>query len=176
MSRPARRRARVRGAVRSGPDLDSPGTRLPELPPAPRARSRANLRQLARVGIRGGVDGAPPPRHRSPHRALPAGGVSSAAALRRRRAAGVFVGRRPEMSLWGYVGWRLVQSAVLVLVVVSLCFAIIQMAPGDPVLYLYGAQSVSAETLDEIRRQWGLDRPAWGQYRAYVRHVARRDH
>ena len=48
------------------------------------------------------------------------------------------------MSLWAYVGWRLVQSAVLVLVVVSLCFAIIQMAPGDPVLYLYGAQSVSA--------------------------------
>ncbi len=79
------------------------------------------------------------------------------------------------MSLWAYVGWRLVQSAVLVLVVVSLCFAIIQMAPGDPVLYLYGAQSVSAETLDEIRRQWGLDRPAWEQYLAYVRNVARGD-
>lgn len=59
--------------------------------------------------------------------------------------------RRRQMSLWAYVGWRLVQSAVLVLVVVSLCFAIIQTAPGDPVLYLYGAQSVSAETLDEAR-------------------------
>ena len=79
------------------------------------------------------------------------------------------------MSFWAYVGSRLVQSAVLVLVVVSLCFAIIQMAPGDPVLYLYGAQSVSAETLDEIRRQWGLDRPAWEQYLAYVRNVARGD-
>ena len=30
------------------------------------------------------------------------------------------------MSLGAYVGWRLVQSAVLVLVVVSICFAIIQ--------------------------------------------------
>jgi len=43
------------------------------------------------------------------------------------------------MSLWAYVGGRLVQSAVLVLVVVSFCFTIVQMAPGDPVLYLYGA-------------------------------------
>ena len=79
------------------------------------------------------------------------------------------------MSLLAYVGWRLVQSAVLILVVVSLCFAMIQMAPGDPVLYLYGAQSVSAETLDEIRRQWGLDRPAWERYLTYVRNVARGD-
>lgn len=28
------------------------------------------------------------------------------------------------MPLWAYVGWRLVQSAVLVIVVVSLCFTI----------------------------------------------------
>ena len=79
------------------------------------------------------------------------------------------------MTLWAYIGWRLVQSAALVLVVVTLCFVLIRMAPGDPVLYLYGAQSVSAETLDEIRRQWGLDRPAWEQYVAYVRNVARGD-
>src|SRR5215813_13433057 len=79
------------------------------------------------------------------------------------------------MSLLAYVGWRLVQSAVLVLVVVTLCFVMIHMAPGDPVLYLYGAQSVSAETLDEIRRQWGLDRPAWEQYLTYVGNLARGD-
>src|SRR5262249_5892938 len=46
---------------------------------------------------------------------------------------------------------------------------------GDPVLYLYGAQTVSAETLDELRRQWGLDRPLWEQYLAYVRNVVRGD-
>jgi peptide/nickel transport system permease protein len=79
------------------------------------------------------------------------------------------------MALWAYVGWRVIQSAVLVLVVVTLCFVVIRLAPGDPVLYLYGAQSVSGETLDSIRRQWGLDRPLWEQYVAYVRNVARGD-
>jgi peptide/nickel transport system permease protein len=79
------------------------------------------------------------------------------------------------MTLGAYVGWRVMQSVVLVLVVVTLCFVVIRMAPGDPVLYLYGAQSVSAETLDNIRRQWGLDRPMWEQYVAYVQNVARGD-
>jgi peptide/nickel transport system permease protein len=77
--------------------------------------------------------------------------------------------------VWAYVGWRLIQSAALVLVVVTLCFVIIRLAPGDPVLYLYGAQSVSAETLANIRHQWGLDQPMWQQYVAYVANVARGD-
>lgn len=74
--------------------------------------------------------------------------------------------------MWAYVGWRLIQSAALVLVVVTLCFVTIRLAPGDPVLYLYGAQSVSAETLANIRHQWGLDQPMWQQYVAYVANVA----
>lgn len=79
------------------------------------------------------------------------------------------------MTLGAYVGWRVLQSAVLVLVVVTLCFVVIRVAPGDPVLYLYGAQSVSAETLDNLRRQWGLDRPLWEQYVSYVKNVAHGD-
>ena len=47
------------------------------------------------------------------------------------------------MSLWRYVVGRLAQSAVLVLLVITLAFFVIQLAPGDPVLYLYGAQHVS---------------------------------
>jgi len=77
--------------------------------------------------------------------------------------------------VWAYVGWRLIQSTALVLVVVTLCFVIIRLAPGDAVLYLYGAQSVSAETLANIRHQWGLDQPMWQQYVAYVANVARGD-
>ena len=77
--------------------------------------------------------------------------------------------------MWAYFGWRLIQSVVLVLVVVTLCFVTIRLAPGDPVLYLYGAQTVSAETLANIRHQWGLDQPMWQQYVAYVANVARGD-
>ncbi|HWC01996.1 MAG TPA: ABC transporter permease [Methylomirabilota bacterium] len=72
------------------------------------------------------------------------------------------------MSLHRYVAGRLAQSLFLILLVISLGFFVMRLAPGDPVLYLYGAQNVSAETLDAMRRQWGLDRPLWQQYTAYV--------
>jgi peptide/nickel transport system permease protein len=77
------------------------------------------------------------------------------------------------MSLHTYVAGRLIQSLFLVLLVITLAFFILQLAPGDPVLYLYGAHNVSAETLDGIRREWGLDRPFWQQYAAYVGNLVR---
>ncbi len=77
------------------------------------------------------------------------------------------------MSLWSYVVGRVMQSVGLVLLVITLGFFVMRLAPGDPVLYLYGAQNVSAETLDNIRRQWGLDRPLWQQYSAYVLNLLR---
>jgi peptide/nickel transport system permease protein len=77
------------------------------------------------------------------------------------------------MSLSSYVVGRLIQSVGLVLLVITLGFFVMRLAPGDPVLYLYGAQNVSAETLDNIRRQWGLDRPLWQQYGAYVLNLLR---
>ena len=92
--------------------LDSPGARLPELPPAPRARGRANLRQLSRVGIRGGIDGAPRPRHRSSHRratrsrSLLGGGASMSSRCRglvRRRAT---TGRCRSGPTWDGVSCR----------------------------------------------------------------------
>ena len=79
------------------------------------------------------------------------------------------------MSLWRYVVGRLAQSAVLVLLVITLAFFVMKLAPGDPVLYLYGAQHVTPETLDGIRRQWGLDRPLWQQYGRYVGNLLRGD-
>lgn len=79
------------------------------------------------------------------------------------------------MSLASYVAGRLVQSVLLVLLVVTLGFFVMRLAPGDPVLYLYGAQNMSAETLENIRRQWGLDRPVWQQYVTHVVNLVRGD-
>ena len=70
--------------------------------------------------------------------------------------------------MYRYVASRLVQAGLLVLVVITLSFTFIQLAPGDPVLYLYGSQDISAEVLASIRREWGLDRPLWEQYAAYL--------
>jgi peptide/nickel transport system permease protein len=75
--------------------------------------------------------------------------------------------------MYRYIAARVGQSALLLLLVVSLSFLFIRLAPGDPVTYLYGSQQLSAEVLRSIRHEWGLDRPLWEQYWAYVRNVGR---
>ena len=71
-----------------------------------------------------------------------------------------------------YVLGRLLQSALLLAFIVTIGFFVIRTAPGDPVLYLYGAQNISAETLAALRQVWGLDRPLAEQYWIYVTNVA----
>jgi peptide/nickel transport system permease protein len=75
--------------------------------------------------------------------------------------------------MYRYVATRVVQSALLLLLVVSLSFLFIRLAPGDPVTYLYGNQQLSAEVLKSIRHEWGLDRPLWQQYWAYIQNIIR---
>jgi len=75
--------------------------------------------------------------------------------------------------MYRYVVTRVAQSALLLVLVVSLSFLFIRLAPGDPVTYLYGSQQLSAEVLTNIRHEWGLDRPLWQQYWAYVQNVLR---
>jgi peptide/nickel transport system permease protein len=72
-----------------------------------------------------------------------------------------------------YLAGRFLQSLVLIGLVVSTAFVLIHVAPGDPVTFLYGGQSVSAEVLTQIRHTWGLDRPLWVQYTAYMGNIVR---
>ena len=72
-----------------------------------------------------------------------------------------------------YLAGRLLQSLVLIGLVVTTAFVLIHVAPGDPVTFLYGGQSVSAEVLAQVRHAWGLDRPLWAQYAAYMGNIAR---
>jgi peptide/nickel transport system permease protein len=41
------------------------------------------------------------------------------------------------------------------------------------VTFLYGGQSVSADVLAQVRHAWGLDRPLWEQYAAYMGNIIR---
>jgi peptide/nickel transport system permease protein len=72
-----------------------------------------------------------------------------------------------------YVVGRLLQSLILIGLVVSTAFVLIHVAPGDPVTFLYGGQSVSADVLAQVRHAWGLDRPLWEQYAAYMGNIIR---
>ncbi|MCC7000592.1 MAG: ABC transporter permease [Gemmatimonadaceae bacterium] len=68
---------------------------------------------------------------------------------------------------------RLGQGATIVALVVSGCFALIRLAPGDPFAVSYVQENVTAEMRDRMRRIYGFDRPIAEQYVLFVRNVAR---
>ena len=66
--------------------------------------------------------------------------------------------------MWGYVGRRLLAFIPTVFVAVTLIFILTRLVPGNPVWALLGHQSVSAEQVDAVAREMGLDRPILIQY------------
>ena len=68
---------------------------------------------------------------------------------------------------------RLAQGAAVVALVVTVCFALIRLAPGDPFAVSIEQQNVTAEMQDRMRRIYGFDRPISEQYVLFVRNLAR---
>ena len=73
----------------------------------------------------------------------------------------------------GYLTRRLLALFPLVLGVVLLGFAIVQLAPGDPVQVLVGDYPAPPEYVKQVRERFGLDAPRWVQLGRYVGEVAR---
>jgi peptide/nickel transport system permease protein len=63
-----------------------------------------------------------------------------------------------------YLVTRLLQGLLTLLLASILSFAIVNLAPGDYIDTLRGNPNISAETLKDYVRRFGLDRPAWQQY------------
>src|SRR5438093_694961 len=61
--------------------------------------------------------------------------------------------------MYRYIATRVGQSALLLVLVVSLSFLFIRLAPGDSVTYLYGSQQLSAEVARSIGPGRGSTRP-----------------
>jgi peptide/nickel transport system permease protein len=70
---------------------------------------------------------------------------------------------------------RLLQAVVVVLVVATLTFALIRIAPGDPFAAALDNPNVTATVRAEWRSAYGLDRPIPEQYVRYLGAVARGD-
>src|SRR5438093_4540198 len=71
-----------------------------------------------------------------------------------------------------YILKRLLQSIPLILFVMAINFLIIHAAPGDPITYLYGGSAeVSAEQMNRLREQMGLNQPLYVQFFLYVRNL-----
>lgn len=76
-----------------------------------------------------------------------------------------------------YAALRLLAIVPVLLGVTLLVFAMVWVAPGDPILALLGesAQGISGAALDDLRRAYGLDRPIAVQYFSYLGDVLRGD-
>jgi peptide/nickel transport system permease protein len=67
---------------------------------------------------------------------------------------------------------RAVHLVPLLLGISALTFLLLHLAPGDHFATLAENPQVSAETIARMRRDFGLDRPAWVQYVFYLRNIA----
>ena len=70
---------------------------------------------------------------------------------------------------------RLIQTGFVLMIVSVIVFALVRMAPGDPVDIFLGEQTVSAEQRADYRRELGLDQPIVVQYLVFVKNALRGD-
>ena len=63
------------------------------------------------------------------------------------------------------------QAAVVVFLVVTLAFALIHLAPGDPFSAAFADPSLSSETVAQQRTLWGYDQPLLVQYGRWAANV-----
>jgi peptide/nickel transport system permease protein len=77
-------------------------------------------------------------------------------------------------SLARYVGVRLLLVIPMVLILLTVVFLLMRVAPGDPVSSALGGR-LSEEQLAERRAAAGFDVPIWQQYFTYLGEVARLD-
>ncbi len=73
-----------------------------------------------------------------------------------------------------YILKRIIQGLLVVVGVILLIFMIIRVIPGDPAR-LIAAGGATPESIEKIRHELGLDRPAAVQFIDYIAHVARGD-
>ena len=73
-----------------------------------------------------------------------------------------------------YIGRRLLGVIPLVLGVATILFFVVNLAPGDP-SHRYLSPNLSAETVDQIRVNMGLDRPVHVRYVKWMAALARGD-
>ena len=73
-----------------------------------------------------------------------------------------------------YVLRRLVLMIPVAFLVTVIIFALIRLAPGDPVL-AYAGEEKDPASLEALRREYGLDQPYYLQYLSWISHAVQGD-
>lgn len=76
--------------------------------------------------------------------------------------------------MFAFISRRIVQSLVLVLVVLTITFFLLHLAPGDPMARYY-SPDIAPETIELMRERFGLDKPIHEQYLRWVGNFIRGD-
>lgn len=77
------------------------------------------------------------------------------------------------MGFLRFLGFQAARLVVVVLGVAVLNFFLIQAAPGDPVSVLAGeAGAADEQFISQLRQEFGLDRPLFSQFLAYISNIA----
>lgn len=72
---------------------------------------------------------------------------------------------------FAYICKRILQAIPTLFFASILCFAIVQLAPGDYLSQAALRPEISEDTLDRMRQQFALDRPIWEQYWRWLSQV-----
>ncbi|WP_293123617.1 ABC transporter permease [Microcoleus sp. bin38.metabat.b11b12b14.051] len=72
---------------------------------------------------------------------------------------------------FSYVVKRLLQALLTLFLASALCFAIIELAPGNYLDTLSQNPKISPETLKQLEQQFGLDKPAIVQYGLWLKQI-----
>ena len=73
-----------------------------------------------------------------------------------------------------YIAKRLGQAIFILIGITAVTYVLIYLVPADPVRQIAG-RSATAETVESIRRQLGLDLPLWQQYLRYLGNLLQGD-
>ena len=76
------------------------------------------------------------------------------------------------VSLKKYILKRLVISVVTIWLIVTVCFFLLRLLPGNP---FASTTLMTQETLDKMMAYYGLDRPLWEQYVTYLKNLLHGD-
>jgi peptide/nickel transport system permease protein len=71
----------------------------------------------------------------------------------------------------GYVFRRLLQMIPLLIGISAVTFALLHLAPGDYLSQMAVDPSISADTIENMRRAFGLDQPWYVQYGRYLQNI-----
>lgn len=63
---------------------------------------------------------------------------------------------------------RILQAVPVIIGITLFSFLMVHLIPGDPVQALAGEKPVTPERAEQIRIQYGLNKPLWEQYRTYM--------